>query len=194
MITGIILASGYSKRMKEDKLLMEVNGAKMIELVIESCKESSLDNIILIYRTEEIKKIGERYNIKTLYNPKAHLGQSEGLKLGVKAAKDSEAYMFLVGDQPFITAKLIDTLIEEYRLNKAPIVVPYYNCHRGMPTIFSSAFRDELLKVEGDKGGRDIIEKNAALVRKVFIDDKNLGMDIDTPEDFKKLNIKKKRD
>jgi molybdenum cofactor cytidylyltransferase len=194
MITGIILASGYSKRMKEDKLLMKIDGTKMIELVIERCKESFLDNIILIYRTEEIKKIGERYNIKTLYNPKAHLGQSEGLKLGVKEAKNSEAYMFLVGDQPFITAQLIDTLIEEYRLNRASIVVPYYNCRRGMPTIFSSTFRDELLKVEGDKGGRDIIEKNASLVRKVFIDDKNLGMDIDTPEDFRQLNIKRMRD
>ncbi len=187
MITGIILASGYSKRMREDKLLMEIDGTRMIELVIEKCKKSSLDNIILVYRTSDIKKIGEKYNIQTLYNPKAHLGQSEGLKLGVKASKDSEAYMFLVGDQPFITTQLIDKLILEYRLSKASIVVPYYNGSRGMPTIFSSMLKDELLKVQGDKGGRGIIEKNIDLIRKVHIYDKKLGMDIDTPEDFQQL-------
>lgn len=44
--------------------------------------------------------------------------------------------MFLVGDQPFITTQLIDKLIEEYKLSKNPIVVPYYKGKRGMPTIF----------------------------------------------------------
>ena len=31
MITGIILASGFSSRMGKDKLLLELNGEKIIE-------------------------------------------------------------------------------------------------------------------------------------------------------------------
>jgi molybdenum cofactor cytidylyltransferase len=184
MITGIILASGFSRRMKEDKLLMEINGMKMVERVIRSCKKSSLDRIILIYRKEKVKNIGSRYGVKTLYNPNAHLGQSEGLKLGVKETKNSQAYMFLVGDQPFITSRLIDELINEYKKGLASIIVPYYNGKNGTPTIFSSIYKDELLSIEGDKGGRDIIRNNPSSIKKVIIDDGRLGLDMDTPEDF----------
>ena len=75
MITGIIMASGFSNRMGKDKLLIEINGKKIIEWVIIALKDSNLDEIILVYRTEEIKKIGESYGIKTVLNPNAHLGQ-----------------------------------------------------------------------------------------------------------------------
>lgn len=187
MIIGIILASGFSKRMKKDKLLIEIGGIKMVERVIKEAKKSSLDDIILIYRREEVKDIGEKYNIKTIFNPKAHLGQGEGLKLGVSKAGKSSAYMFLVGDQPFINSKVIDRLIDEYRKNESSIIVPYYNGKRGMPTIFPSEFRDELLKIEGDKGGRDIIENNPSLINNVDIAEERLGVDIDDPTSLKNL-------
>lgn len=186
MITGIILASGFSRRMEKEKLLMEIDGVKIIESVIKKIKSSSLDEIILIYRKDEVRDIGDRYNIKTLYNPRADLGQSEGLKLGLRNAEFSEAYMFFVGDQPFITTSLINSLIREYKRNKESIVVPYYKGKRGMPTIFPVSFKGELLKISGDKGGRDIIEGNPFLIKKLYIDDEKLGFDIDTLVDFKK--------
>lgn len=185
MITGIILASGFSKRMGEDKLLMEVDGIKMVERVIGSCEESSLDEVILVYRKEEVRNIGEEYNIKTIYNPKAHLGQSESMKLGIKAAKANDAFMFLMGDQPFITSRLINRLIEEYKNNEQSIIVPYYKDKKGTPTIFPSILKDELLQVEGDKGGRDIIGENITLVKKVYIDDEKFGLDVDREEDLR---------
>ncbi|CCQ95100.1 conserved hypothetical protein [[Clostridium] ultunense Esp] len=184
MIAGIIMASGFSKRMGEDKLLMEIDGVKMVERVIRSCKDSSLDEIILVYRRKEVRKIGKKYSIKTIYNPNAYLGQSESMKLGIKAIKDCQAYMFLMGDQPFITKRLIDRLIEEYKNDKSTIIVPYYNGRNGTPTIFSSKFKDDLLQVEGDKGGRDIIRRNVSSVKKVIIDDGKLGLDVDREEDL----------
>lgn len=187
MITGIILASGFSRRMGRDKLLIELDGEKIIERVIKACCKSKLDDIILIYRSQDIKRIGIKYNIKTIYNPNAHLGQSEGLKLGVKAAVDSDSYMFLVGDQPFLTSEIINKLIEEYNQKDSSIILPYYNGHRGMPMIISSIYREELLRVVGDRGGRDIIKKYPSEVKKVYIKEEKMGIDIDTQDDLKKL-------
>lgn len=187
MITGIILASGFSRRMGSDKLLIEIDGEKIIERVIEACCKSKLDDIILIYRSEDIKEIAIKYNIKTIYNENAHLGQSEGLKLGVKAAIDAESYMFLVGDQPFLTPETINKLIEEYNQTGSSIILPYYNGHRGMPMIISSLYKEELLDIVGDKGGRDIIKNNPSKVRKVYIEEEKMGIDIDTQDDLKKL-------
>lgn len=188
MITGIILASGFSRRMKKDKLLIEIHGEKVIERVIKAAIDSNIDEVILVYRNEEVKEIGDKYNIRTIYNERANLGQSESLKLGVKEAK-GESYMFLVGDQPFLTSELIDKLIEEYKGSNLPILVPYYNGNRGMPMIISSTFKEELLKVIGDKGGREIVENNISKVKKVYIEEEKLGMDIDNEEDLKIVEI-----
>lgn len=194
MITGIILASGFSRRMGEDKLLLKIDGESIIEKVIKASKGSKLDRIILVYRTREVKEIGKKYAVKTIYNENADLGQSESMKLGIKEAGETEAYMFILGDQPFITDKLINTLIEEYENTDKTILAPYYNGKRNMPMIMSSIYKDELLNVVGDKGGRDIVKNNPLKVKKLHIEDEKIAMDIDTPEDFKRiLNIDLRR-
>lgn len=187
MITGIILASGFSKRMGQDKLLVEVYGKKLLEWTIIACKKSILDEIIIIYRNQEIKEIADLYKLKSFYNHKAHLGQAESLKLGLQKAQESNAYMFLVGDQPFISSFLINQLIAEYKNNQSKIIIPYYKEKRGTPTIFPASFKQTLLKTKGDKGGRDLIKNNPALVKKIQIKDEKLGFDIDNEEDLKQF-------
>lgn len=189
MITGIILASGYSRRMKKDKLIMNINGKPMVEWAIRACSNSKLDHIILVYRNPKVKEIGDKYRIKNIYNEKAYLGQSEGIKLGIKSVRNADGYMFLTGDMPYIDSKLIDRLIEEYKKNPNSIIVPYYNGKQGMPTIFPKEYKEDFLNINGDKGGRDIIRKNPNLVKKIYIRDEKLGMDIDTMEDVERLNV-----
>lgn len=184
MISGIILASGFSRRMKKDKLLLEIEGVPLVERVIRACVKSNLDEIVLIYRKKEVGDIGKKYHIKTVFNERAHLGQSEGLKLGVEKSAVPSAYMFFVGDQPFISSELINMLIAEYIRTKSEILVPFYKGNRGMPTIISSIYKDELLNITGDRGARDLVNKYIHKVRKIYIEDERLGMDIDTPEDM----------
>lgn len=184
MITGIILASGFSTRMGEDKLLLEIDGESIIEKVIRAAKKSSLDRLILVYRKEQVGLIGKKYGVKSIYNEKADLGQSQSMKLGIIEAGKTDAYMFIVGDQVFLTAQLINKLIEEYEVCKSTIVIPYFNGKRNMPMIMSSLYKDELLNVVGDKGGRDIVRDNSDQVKQINIEDAKLGIDLDTPEDL----------
>lgn len=186
MITGIIMASGFSHRMGKDKLLMEINGKKIIELIIEAAKHSNLDEIVLVYRLKKIRDIGKLYNIKTICNEKAKLGQSQSIILGIENSKNN-AYMFLVADQPFINHLIINKLINCYRENKDKIIIPSYNNEINMPTIFPEKFKYELLQVKGDKGGREIIRNNPGSIKMVNIDDGNSLKDIDTIEDYNKI-------
>lgn len=194
MITGIILAAGFSRRMGEDKLLLKIDGESIIEKVIKASSRSNLDRIILVYRKDEVKEIGERYGLRTIHNENADLGQSQSMKVGIGESEESEAYMFIVGDQPFLTKELINILIEEYKKGQFPIVVPYFNGDRGMPMIMSSEYKEELLNVVGDKGGRKIVRDNLLKVKKVHIEDQSIVMDLDTPEDFEiisKINLRR---
>jgi molybdenum cofactor cytidylyltransferase len=187
MITGIILASGLSKRMKRDKLLIELNEKPIIEYVIKAAVRSNLDHVILVYRKEIVKVIAKKYKVDTIYNDNAHLGQSQAIKLGVSKSHKDSSLMFLMGDQPFVNSELINKLILKYKKNKLPILVPYYNGNRGMPNIFGPIYRKELLKVEGDAGGREILKRDHLKIHRVDIVDRKLGIDIDTQEDLERV-------
>lgn len=186
MVSGIIMASGFSTRLGRNKLMLEVDGLKVVERVIKACKASFLDEIILIYRLDEIKEIGTRHDVKTIYNLNAKDGQSAAVKLGVENAKKENAYMFLVADQPYLSSEVIDNLIMEYE-KENKIIIPFYNNKFGMPIIFPPIFREDLLIVKGDKGGREIIKENNNLVKRIYYDDEFLGIDIDTMEDLKRI-------
>ena len=95
MITGIILASGFSKRMTRDKLLLEVGDMPVVERVVRVAQSSLLDDIILVYQNNRVKEIGKQYGVRTIYNDSAHEGQSAAVKLGVRKSRpDTDAFMF----------------------------------------------------------------------------------------------------
>ena len=190
MITGIILASGFSKRMTRDKLLLEVGSIPVIERLLKAAKSFLHDDIILVYRNTGVRAIGEKYQVRTVYNDSAHEGQSAAVKLGIRESRsDTDAFMFLVGDQPFLDSVTINTLIDQSTKNPQQIIVPVYNGKRGNPVIFPSLFRNDLLAIEGDRGGSAIIERMTDRVKTVPIMDSRAGLDIDTQEEYEKIEV-----
>ena len=187
MITGIILASGFSKRMGQDKLLLKIKDEKMVETVIKAVINSNLDKVMIIYRKDEIKDIAIKYNIPHILNENADLGQSEAIKLGVRNIKKKSNFMFIMGDQPFIDSSLINTLIREYNESNKNILVPYYKEHKGSPTIIGYSYKDELLELEGDRGGKHLMDKYSEDVKGVYLEDEKFGIDIDTLKDLERV-------
>jgi molybdenum cofactor cytidylyltransferase len=185
MITGIILASGLSRRMGSDKLLLPVDGIAIVERVMQATDASLLDDILVVYQNPVVRKLAERYRIRQVYNPDAALGQSASVKAGVLAAlPQTQAYMFLTGDQPRLGAAPINLLIAAWQNRKDHIIVPVYGGRRGSPVIFPAHFRGQLLAFEGDTGGRAVIEQAPDMVLCVDMPDADAGIDIDTPEEY----------
>jgi molybdenum cofactor cytidylyltransferase len=189
MITGIILASGFSKRMEDEKLLLDVGGVPMVERVIWAARSPLIGEGILIYRCDAIKEIGKRYSLKTVYNPHAEEGQSAAVKLGISCADPAtHGFMFFVGDQPCLTQSTVNELIGIFAEKNNSVVVPLYNGRRGNPVIFPSILRETLLRLEGDCGGRTVIERMGNNIILVPIDEGNEGKDIDTKADYEKIH------
>ncbi len=188
MISGIILAAGSSTRMGSQKLLLDIDGLRIIEKVVKEVADSGcFDEIILVYHEEAVKNAVSKYNIIFSYNPMPQLGLSSSIKAGIKAVKDNtNAYMFFMGDQPFINEKVIKRLICEYKKSQKSIIVPTYGGNNGMPTIFSSKWKENFYQLEGDVGGRTIIKSNIGEAAFIEIEDDISGMDIDTKEAYKR--------
>lgn len=194
IISGVILAAGFSSRMEgKNKLTLELEGKKIIEHVIIAAQESNLDEILIVYKDEDIKHIAMQYNLRAIYNENSAEGMSTSLKVGVSSlSKNSNACLFLLGDMPFVKSKTINTLVKE-AINQSEldaeksIIVPFYNGKRGNPVIFGKKYYKEILENTGDLGAREIMKNNLQAVVKVDISDDYENIDIDTPEKYKSI-------
>lgn len=187
MVAAIILASGYSRRMGENKLLLKYRDKYIIEYVMEAVTSCNFKSVLLVGKDENVLNLANNKGIKTLRNIEAHLGQSQSIKLGIKNSSDEEGYMFFTGDQPFIDKHTINLLLNEFYKYNDKIIVPRFKGRRGSPVIFSKGFSDELLALEGDKGGSVVINNNLERVRFVEIENPMALTDIDTKEDYVNL-------
>lgn len=188
MIVGIILASGFSTRMKQNKLLLPAEGMPLVERVVRAASLSSLDESILIFRDKSVQEIGGKYGFKTVYNGSSKTGQSAAVKLGVSEASEGvSGYLFLVGDQPFMNEKIINRMLEVHLEHPNRILAAIYRGEKGNPVLFPVSFREDLLSLTGDTGGRQIIKQFPDKVVEVAFDDELAGIDVDTPEEYKQL-------
>ena len=98
-------------------------------------------------------------SIIRLKNNNSEFGISQSIKLGISNSFNN-AYMFIVCDQPHIKKETINKFINEFIRSKKNLGCVSNDGILLNPTIFTDKYKDKLLKLDGDKGGKKIILKN----------------------------------
>lgn len=186
-INLILLAAGNSNRFKGNKLLTMVNDKPMYMNVLDTILKLNFNKIILVTQYEEIKAALIEQPIQVVMNKNSELGISHSIKLGIQTDMEADAYMFMVCDQPFISLMSIETLIYRFIKSNKGIACVEYEGKLGNPTIFSKKYKNELLSLEGDVGGKSIIKKYPYDLETVTIIHELELMDIDTREELENL-------
>ena len=158
--SAIILAAGESKRMGRNKLSLPYKGIPLIQHTFQLVdKIDFLECIVVISPKNAEDLIGVSFpkEAKIIYNFNPELGQSHSVVLGTKEAKGG-GYLFFTGDQPLLTVEIIEDMLANVSTNK--IVFPLKEDNQpSNPTFFGKDFREELLAIQGEVGGRQIREK-----------------------------------
>lgn len=192
MISCIVMASGFAKRMGKDKLFLEYKNKTLAEHIIEKVSACDFCSRVIVARDERILRLARENGLKAVKNDNADIGQSQAIKLGIINSPRTEGYMFFTADQPLLNVETIELLIKAFeKNNNRNIIVPRVNGRRGSPVIFPLKYVDELLKLEGDTCGRLVINRHIEDVRFAEVGHEYFLMDIDTWEDYQKIiNIK----
>jgi len=187
MINAIIMASGFSRRMGRNKLMLLYNGKPLIDHVMDHIDGSGLKSVFLVSGNREILERGRLRNINTIYNSNADAGQSESIKAGILNSPVSDGYMFFAGDQPLLDEETIRLLAGCFEENSDRIIIPAFKGRKGSPVIFPKRFKEELLALSGDTGGREVIKNNPGSVLLIEVKDDSMLFDIDTKEEYMEL-------
>jgi len=187
MLSAILLAAGESKRMGALKQLMPLGKSTLLEQAIDNLLNSSVDETIVVvgHKAQEITKAIASRPVKIVLNPNYQQGMSTSIIAGLKQlGPKSQAVMLAMGDQPLVESRTINQLIDAFKSHDKGIAVPTHRGRRGNPVIFAIKYKEELLKLKGDIGGREIIKSHPDDVLEVAVDSESVISDIDTRDDY----------
>lgn len=117
---------------------------------------------------------------------------ASSLRAGLAAlGGDVERAMVILGDQPDISARLLDSLLDLQEETGLPAAALSFDGLLHPPVVLTRELWGDLMELEGDVGCRAVIRARPELVAKLSTgDDLNHPVDIDTPEDYRRLQAK----
>lgn len=192
-VAGIILAAGQGSRMGKTKQLLSFQGKTILEQVIDNALKSNLHQVIVVigHDAHEIQRRIDLSCVEFVLNEDYEKGQSSSLKKGVAAASpECEAAMFLLADQPLVGGDIIDFMIQAFLQKNPPIAVPVCNNKRGNPVIIHRDLFPQLQTLTQDTGARVLFHKYQDKILRIEVEDDAVLFDVDTWEDYQKLQKK----
>jgi molybdenum cofactor cytidylyltransferase len=172
------------------KQLLAFGQTTVLGEVIENAAGSMLDEIILVlgHAAEQIRETAKRDGVRVVTNEDHGRGQSTSLRAGLThVSEDSDAVMFILGDQPLVGPGVMNALIDGYYRTRAAIVLPTYRAERGNPVVVDRSLFPRIECLEGDMGARALFEEYREAIVEVEVPDDSIHMDMDTWEDYERL-------
>lgn len=131
-----------------------------------------------------------RLDVQEAENKKWESGMSSSLRVGIErlvtTAPQIPAVVVILCDQPLVTREIIASLLVAHCKTGRGIIASAYGGSYGVPALFSRKYFAELIRLEGVLGAKQLIQKSIADVQ--LLDVPEGEIDIDTPDDFARLN------
>ncbi len=189
----IILAAGYSSRMKLFKPLLPLGSSTVIENSIDSFLEAGIENITVVigFQANKLIPVLENKGVKWIYNEKFSEGMYSSIIAGVKSLPSHvKGFFLLPADIPLVKGETIDSLVEGYRQSKQSIIYPSFSERRGHPPLISYCLFPEIIKYDGSGGLKALLKQYEEQAYYVEVEDEGTVFDIDTYEDYLRLCAK----
>jgi molybdenum cofactor cytidylyltransferase len=185
----ILLAAGGATRMGEAgeiKQLLPWGRGTLLTRAVDVALQSEADSVVVVVgcQSERVEDALGSRNVTVVHNPDWKAGQSGSVRVGLDALEDDvTGAIFLLVDQPCVGTELLDAVIQAYRQSGTAIVAPRAGGRYANPVLFDNALWADMRQVQGDKGGRELLDLYANRITCVDWGDEILA-EVNTGDDY----------
>ncbi len=182
---AVILAAGSSRRLGTNKLTLKIDGEPVVRKATMPFLLAGVGKVIVVTgeESEGIRAALTGLSVDFVVNRDHMHGMSTSARTALPLIGDVEGAFFHLGDKPFLEPPILHTMVEIYREKKG-IICPVYDGKKGHPVLMDvKRYRAEMEQVSGDRGLREVLEKNGQDV--IFISGNEGSLfDIDTENEI----------
>ena len=187
-VAGVLLAAGTSSRMGKNKLFLTLAGSTVLRRSVETALAAGLEPVLVVlgHESECARAELEGLACRPVLNAGYARGMNTSLSAGIAAVPaDASAAVVLLGDMPLVTAEMIRELLDRWRGSQAPLGISLYGEVVAPPILYGRALFPELRALDGEAGGKSVIERHRGEAFELKRPAAALG-DLDVPADFER--------
>ena len=116
-VAGIVLAAGSSTRMGRNKLLLEVAGETLVRRAVRVAGDAGLDPVVVVtgHARDRIEQEIADLDCTPVFNADHGAGIQTSVASGVAGVAGAcDAAVVMLADMPFVSARMLRTLVEHY--------------------------------------------------------------------------------
>ena len=188
-VAGVVLAAGSSTRMGRNKLFFELDGETLLKRSVGRAIDAGLDPVLVVVGHEAERARAELSGLACtpVDNPDHAQGINRSLRTGISHVPDrARAAVVMLADMPFVTSRMIASLVTHYRESTAPLVISAYGHVNAPPMLYDRALFQELRQMSGEGCGRQVVRRHRDEAIAVSWPEAAL-QDIDVPEDYERI-------
>ena len=182
-IPAIILAAGASRRLGEDKALLEVAGNPLVALVAQRLSAAGCTPIVIVTRAElAFACLGAAPECKVAINKSPQEGRTGSIQVGLLALGEDngrlpKAVLIVPLDRPGWSMSTLEKVV-----NTEGCVCPEKDGRGGHPLRISGTEVKAIMAAPSDTSLRQLTKP-----QRILVEDEFLHLNIDTPDDMVEL-------
>jgi molybdenum cofactor cytidylyltransferase len=190
-VGAVILAAGSSSRMGRPKQVLSFQGESLLRRAARAALGAGCRPVVVVTgaHAELSRRELKGLDVREAFNSHWETGMASSIRAGVEnlidADPDAAAAVLLLCDQPLVTADVISGLVEAHRATGRPVIASAYGGSFGVPALFERTLFDELTRLEGPAGAKEVIRRHASEAS--FLPFQGGEVDVDTPDDLSRL-------
>jgi molybdenum cofactor cytidylyltransferase len=183
---GLILAAGEGRRFGATKQLAPLRGRPLLEHAVSAMLAVPRhDRVVGAEHHDDAIRARVRFgDAEVVVCEDWARGQSASLRRGIEALAGADAVVITLGDQPFITPKVIEGALDQLGAHDA--VRATYAGVPGHPVVLGRRVLAAIPSLEGDVGARELLA--GFDVKRWEAGELASAADIDTPADLAALD------
>ena len=170
-------------------------GDTFLSRIVRTFRAADVDDLVVVVGCDA-DAIGAALDalsppVRAVVNPDYERGQLSSLVAGLRYVDRPGVVAALVTlvDVPLVEASTVRAVLDRYRATAAPVVRPVGGGRHGHPIVIDRSLFPALESADPDAGAKAIIRAHASKAGDVEVSDEGAFVDIDTPDDYARLQV-----